>query len=687
MTLMFRQIAFLLCLLGLYTGSYAQGWPDNYKGVMLQGFYWDSFDDTKWVNLESQADELAEFFSLVWVPQSANCGGLSMGYDDLYWFDDYNSSFGTESQLRSMISTFKQKGIGTIADVVINHRKNVSNWVDFPRETYKGVAYQLLPSDICKDDDEGNTAAWAAENGCTLGANNDSGEGWDGMRDLDHHSPNVQKNVEAYLDKLLNDFHYAGFRYDMVKGYSPEFTALYNGKARPEFSVGEYWDGDVGKLKAWLDGTKVEGVIQSAVFDFALKYKLRDCCNQGSGWNALGSGSLVMEPAYKRYSVTFVDNHDTFGREDKGSETTSNILAANAFILAAPGTPCVFLPHWKPYKANIKQMIYARQMAGIGNQSSIYNLSKSTSQYAIKVSGTDGNKSVVVVMGDGTLPNGFDVDDYFLIDRGENYAYYLSRSVESAWANVPSGSYDNALSVTLNAVSTVPDAMIVYTTDGSQPTPDDKKVADGTAVDMGEGTTVLKAGILVNGVVKGVITRKYTVKRFEPYDITVYVNTDKVGWKPVNFWTWGGDGSHTPATPNWPGDTVTATATIDGKDWYSKTFRMNSSDDCVNLVFSTGDGSPQTVDVTDVNRTGFFEISSTMNGVKNTVVDVTDQHSTGINEVTADDGSGAKNMLRVYSIDGTLVRSLASGTSIDDALSRLPKGVYVAGGKKYVVRQ
>ena len=44
----------------------AQGWPANYGGVMLQGFYWDSYSDSRWTVLESQADELAEFFKLVW---------------------------------------------------------------------------------------------------------------------------------------------------------------------------------------------------------------------------------------------------------------------------------------------------------------------------------------------------------------------------------------------------------------------------------------------------------------------------------------------------------------------------------------------------------------------------------------------------------------------------------------------
>ena len=125
--LLFFALSFLTS-----TNANAQGWPSKYSGVMLQGFYWDSYEATQWTNLEAQASELAEFFNLVWLPQSANCGGnQSMGYDDFYWFNNYNSSFGNEKELRSLIQTFKQKGIGTIADVVINHLKNVSSWGDF----------------------------------------------------------------------------------------------------------------------------------------------------------------------------------------------------------------------------------------------------------------------------------------------------------------------------------------------------------------------------------------------------------------------------------------------------------------------------------------------------------------------------------------------------------------------------
>lgn len=33
----------------------AQGWPTGYEGVILQGFYWDSYSDSQWKNLEKQA--------------------------------------------------------------------------------------------------------------------------------------------------------------------------------------------------------------------------------------------------------------------------------------------------------------------------------------------------------------------------------------------------------------------------------------------------------------------------------------------------------------------------------------------------------------------------------------------------------------------------------------------------------
>lgn len=289
-----NKIKLALLALAMPVVALAQGWPANYGGVMLQGFYWDSFVDSQWSNLESQADELS-CFKLIWVPQSGNCNSSynQMGYTPVYFFD-HNSSFGTEKQLRSMISTFKAKGTGIIQDVVINHHNNLGvngSWVDFPAETYNGVTYQFKSTDICANDDGGKTKKWASENGFSLSANNDTGEGWDGCRDLDHKSANVQNIINAYLPYLLNDLGYAGFRYDMVKGYSASFTGQYNTKAGVQYSVGEYWDGNASTVINWINGTKVNNVIQSAAFDFPFRYNVRDAVND-SDWSKLGNQIL-----------------------------------------------------------------------------------------------------------------------------------------------------------------------------------------------------------------------------------------------------------------------------------------------------------------------------------------------------------------------------------------------------------
>ena len=46
-----------LVLLFVVIATMAQGWPENYKGVMLQGFYWDGYADSKWTVLESLEDK------------------------------------------------------------------------------------------------------------------------------------------------------------------------------------------------------------------------------------------------------------------------------------------------------------------------------------------------------------------------------------------------------------------------------------------------------------------------------------------------------------------------------------------------------------------------------------------------------------------------------------------------------
>ena len=652
----------------------AQGWPAEYEGVMLQGFYWDSFDQSKWTTLEKQADELSQYFSLVWLPQSGNCGGTSMGYDDLYWFPGnghYDSSFGTEAELRSLIKTFKEKGIGSIADIVINHRKNVSNWVDFPKETYKGVTYELKSTDIVSDDDGGKTKTWATQNGYSL-SNNTEGtseayggkcEGWDGMRDLDHASENVQTNVKAYLHMILEDLEYAGFRYDVSKGYPAKYTAMYNNDAKPEFSVGEFWDGNTTYCKKWLNATKIDGKIMSAVFDFPFRYTVRDAANN-TNWTKLANSSIVSDTNYRRYAVTFVENHDTEKRSNAEQDPIKkDTLAANAFLLAMPGTPCVFMTHWNACKRDIKAMIDARRAAGIQNTSE-YKMEQSLNNYAAYSSTGSKGKLLVVV---GNEKQYTPSANWVKILSGYHYAYYMDKEINTAWIDLPSGTYKGIQKVTLTAI-TASDAQLVYTTDGSNPTATSTKVASGTTIDI-EGDMTLKVGLLINGVVSGIVTRTY--KASQARVITINVNTDKVAWNGVNFWTWGGDGSHAPASTSWPGDKVSTTTTINGKQWYSKQYNINSEIDFVNFVFSTGTGSPQTVNVVNISEDKFFEILNEKDGSNYKVNDVTSTY-TGI-EAIRTTPSTKDNV--IYDLQGRKVSK-----------EQLKKGLYIVNGKKIVIK-
>ena len=657
----------------------AQGWPANYNGVMLQGFYWNSYRASRWSNLEAQADDLAPYFNLVWIPQSANCtsSGRSMGYDDLYWFSNYNSSFGNEAQLRSMIKTFKSKGIGTIADVVINHRNTLTSWTDFPVEKYKGVTYQMYSTDICHNDDGGKTYNWANGQSPKISLSNkyDSGDGWDGMRDLDHYSSNVQTVVKAYLDMLLNDFGYAGFRYDMVKGYAGKFTGIYNTAAKPGFSVGEYLDGNVSKVTTWINATKVNGTPTSAAFDFPIRYAVRDLIK--SNWGSKAKDGLISDATYRQYAVSFVENHDTEYRSstEQQDPIRKDTLAANAYILASCGTPCVFYKHWQAYPTDIKMMINARHIAGITNTSNTtFNVYVGSQCNVLKTEGSNG--TLYAVMGTNannyTLPYG-----YTEILRGYHYRYLLSNSSNVAWIDLPSGHYDDVQKARLTAVSNKQGAQLVYTTDGTEPTAKSRKAASGTAIDIPMGTTTLKVGLLTGSTVSAIATRTYeisTPEAFTPYNINVYVNVDQVGWKSVNYWAWEDlSGENFTTKGKWPGDAVTATKTIAGKKWYYKTFRIAKCSDMISFVFNTGTGTSQTCNVYDLDKDTYIEITTDKAGNGYYIVkDVTDQISTGVNVLTVDKQKASTIW---YDLQGRRYNQRPT----------LP-GVYINGGKKIMIR-
>lgn len=606
-------------------GLNSQGWASDYSGVMLQGFSWDSYNESQWKVLEKQADELKGYIDLVWLPQSGKCMETTqvMGYMPYYYFNQ-NSSFGSEAELRSLITKFKAAGIGAIADVVINHR-NTDGWFTFPAETYKGVTYQMQSTDICKNDDGGTTATQAATDGVSLSQNNDEGTDFGGCRDIDHKSENVQKMIKAYLKYLKDDLGYTGFRYDMVIGFDGSHVADYNDATGVEYSVGEYWDGN-DKIESWINRTNKK----SAAFDFQFRYNVRDAVNgaangkvaTSSDWSKLNSNDNLMHDAnYRRYAVTFVENHDTQKRSEseQNDPLRKDTIAANAYMLAMPGTPCIFQPHWNAYKSEIKEMIAARKYAGITNMSNYANKQSKKTLYVNKVTGTK-HKLLVAVGNDADKYAG--ETGYTKILSGYHYAYFLSNDAETSWTDVPSGSYEEGFKTTLTAVSQTEGAKLVYTLDGSTPTAKSTTVESGKEISI-NGTCTLKVGLLVNGEVRNIATHQYTIEKFKAYKFMVYVNADAVNWNSLYCYTW-----KKAASVEWPGEKMTETKTIGGKTWYYKEVSIDNANEVVNVIFnSTGTDKPQTVDITGLTSTAYFEIETSKEGKKNKVKDVTAEYN------------------------------------------------------------
>ena len=602
----------------------SQGWASDYSGVMLQGFSWDSYNESQWKVLEKQADELKGYIDLVWLPQSGKCMEATqvMGYMPYYYFNQ-NSSFGSEAELRSLITKFKAAGIGAIADVVINHR-NTDGWFTFPAETYKGVTYQMQSTDICKNDDGGTTATQAATDGVSLSQNNDEGTDFGGCRDIDHKSENVQKVIKAYLKYLKDDLGYTGFRYDMVKGFDGSHVADYNDATGVEYSVGEYWDGN-DKIESWINRTNKK----SAAFDFQFRYNVRDAVNgaangkvtTSSDWSKLNSNDNLMHDAnYRRYAVTFVENHDTQKRSEseQNDPLRKDTIAANAYMLAMPGTPCIFQPHWNAYKSEIKEMIAARKYAGITNMSNYANKQSKKTLYVNEVTGTK-HKLLVAVGNDADKYAG--ETGYTKILSGYHYAYFLSNDAETSWTDMPSGSYEEGFKTTLTAVSQTEGAKLVYTLDGSTPTAKSTTVESGKEISI-NGTCTLKVGLLVNGEVRNIATHQYTIEKFKAYKFMVYVNADAVKWNPLYCYTW-----KKTASVEWPGEKMTETKTIGGKTWYYKEVSIDNATELVNVIFNNGTDKPQTVDIAGLTSTAYFEIEASKEGKKYKVKDVTAEYN------------------------------------------------------------
>ena len=700
---------FFTLFLSLFSlGASAQAYLDD---IMLQSFGWDEYTQTRNTSegglygfYTNHAGELkAAGFDMVWLPPASKSTG-GVGYFPTEWYNFSQTSWGTEAQLTKMLSTLNANGINPIADIVVNHRSGSTNWTDFTNPTWG--------CETIVNNDEATYSYYNDKTyvGCLPSGAADTGDGFGGSRDLDHTNATVQNGVIEYLGKL-KAMGFKGWRWDVAKGFAPQYFEKYITASAPYYSVGEYWDSNPEVLKNWINGT----ASTSGAFDFATYYKLSEtfvtsqekqkdgvtpvqsATNQYSALNVGGAmAGLAGQYGYADKAVTFVDNHDTFVHPSAFVKSV-DILKAYTYILTHPGIPCVFAPHYyggtytkdgitRTYstsnKATIDKLMSVRKTNGINAYSSITIDRAEAGLYAAYIKKTSTDAEPVVAMKIGPYdwtPAG---TGWNLVVTNTEYKVWSKSVVNVApTVNITPASSSFTVGATQSVTMTATDdsataPKIYYTLDGSTPTAASTLYTAPFSVNA--TTTVKAVSIDDMGLSSGVVERTYTFAsgltiRFKP----------PVGWTSPKIHYWGLLPAGTMADANWS-TPVSMSADPANVGWFTFSFPgINQA----NFLFRSGAstetvGKTQSGDILNVTANSCYIWDATS---ASPYVKAVDCSTLGTNEVVADQNAVSISLLEnpVQNGEARLKYTNAKGGNLNiyDFSGKLVKSVRTTSDK------
>ncbi|MBR3409087.1 MAG: hypothetical protein IKG86_09645 [Paludibacteraceae bacterium] len=417
---------------------------DANPDVMLQAFYWahvgntgedyTEFGDVRWSALNAEAAEIAASFDLVWLAPSQETadytGYLPINYSKQGQVSngtEGHSPWGTGQDLKNLIQSLHQGGAKVIADIVLNH-SSASHPDEYTGPNYNWCTWgtfdfgrygQFNPNYtwICKGDEMFYGKKNVNGNDCGYNDNTDldedemkvsykGGETWWAesefncmySRDWAHKRKEVREMSRAFLTWMRDSIGYDGFRYDFMKGIHGSHLNDYNRASAPYFSVAELFDGDIDKQLGYLQDAQYS----TYVFDFPGKFTIYDTAiREYNLKNLKGNGYTLIYGPYKKYAVTFCDNHDSFHEEGKSLNYHANTIddrqahQALCYLLSMPGVPCVMYPYWHNYKAECQALIRARRAVGVHSESTVVedwagSGAEGDNYYTALIQGTNG---------------------------------------------------------------------------------------------------------------------------------------------------------------------------------------------------------------------------------------------------------------------------------------------------------
>ncbi|CAL0322456.1 unnamed protein product [Lupinus luteus] len=132
------------------------------------------------------------------------------GYLPKRLYDLDTSKYDNKEELKSLIAAFRERGVKSISDIVINHRtaeRVDNNGLSIFEGGTPDNRLDWNVSYICGSDTRFNGRG-----------NNDTGDDWWGAPDIDHVNPNVQKELSDWMNLLKTEVGFVGWRFDMVVG-------------------------------------------------------------------------------------------------------------------------------------------------------------------------------------------------------------------------------------------------------------------------------------------------------------------------------------------------------------------------------------------------------------------------------------------------------------------------------------
>jgi glycosidase len=322
----------------------------------------------------------------------------SAGYHG-YWITDFTQvdpHFGTNKDLKTLISKAHAKGMKVFFDVITNHTADVIDYEGDSRAYLSKGAFPYLTKDgrpfddadhadgtkkfpaVGKDSFPYTPAVPAAKKNLKVpswlndpamyhnrgdstyaGENSTYGD-FAGLDDLWTERPEVVSGMEKIYQRWVKDFGIDGFRVDTVKHVNMEFwtqwaTALDEYAARQGredfFMFGEVYSADTSVNAPYVTQGRLD-----ATLDFPFQDAARAYASQGGSAKKMASVfgddyKYTTDKANAYEQVTFLGNHDMgrighFLKQDNPKATDEQLLAkgrlANELMFLSRGNPVVY---------------------------------------------------------------------------------------------------------------------------------------------------------------------------------------------------------------------------------------------------------------------------------------------------------------------------------------------------------